>query len=151
MSYDTRSLKPQVFFTVRHLHYKTGLTLWSRVLLQTPVFPQVVKKSTMFDITRNLIIMLQKKKLPASILSRLYQSTFSILFFFKFHSNIIHHLRLGLPSGLFPSHNRIITTRLAKCFTREVQLIICYHLNNTFRVVLITKLFLTFRHSASSI
>jgi len=38
LSYDTSSLKPQAFFTQCHLHCKTVLTLWMRVLLQRPSF-----------------------------------------------------------------------------------------------------------------
>jgi len=60
LSHDTRSLKLQVFFAHCHLHCQTGLTLWSRMPLQTPVFPQLVKKSTMLDITWNLIIIFKK-------------------------------------------------------------------------------------------
>jgi len=51
LSYDTRSLKLQVLFAQCHLHSKTRLTLWSRMPLQTPIFSQLVKKSTMLDVT----------------------------------------------------------------------------------------------------
>ena len=53
----------------------------------------------------------------------------------------VSHWRLGLPSGLFPYHTHIITPRVAKAMTCEVQLIICYHPNNNFWVVKLTKLF----------
>jgi hypothetical protein len=48
LSYDTRSLKPRVLF------YPLSPPLQDRAdseELQAPVFPQLVKKSTMLDIT----------------------------------------------------------------------------------------------------
>ena len=69
-------------------------------------------------------------------------SFFSILYFIylNFFFIISSHLRLGLPSGLFPNHIRIITLLLAKCVTCEVHLIIVYHLSNNFWGIHHTKL-----------
>ena len=76
------------------------LTSWSRVLLEKLTGFQLIKKFPTFYRTRNLI---HNCPQPVPILSQLDPVHAPTSHFLKIHFNITPDLRLGLPSGLFPS------------------------------------------------
>jgi len=75
---------------------------WSKVLPEKLTGFQLVKKFTAFYGTQMFITAFYKCPPPAPILSQLDPVHISISHFLKIHLTC-SHLRLGLPSGLFPS------------------------------------------------
>jgi len=79
------------------------LTPWSRVLLEKLTVFQLVKKFPAFYETRRFYYRIHKCPLPVPILSQIKPVHNPTFHFLKIHLILSSCLRLGLPSGLFPS------------------------------------------------
>ena len=79
------------------------LTPWCSVLLEKLTALQQAKKFSTFHGTRTFITALIKRQPSVSILGQPNPVHIPTSHLLEIRPNIIHHLRLGLPSGLFPS------------------------------------------------
>jgi hypothetical protein len=117
--YNLRNLKLNIFgfSTVEITCYHTKskikevgtdwLTPWSRVLLQKLTVTQLVKKFPTFYGTRRIITVFIRSRHWSLSWARWIQSTTFHHVFVRFILIVSSHLRLGLPSCLFPSDFRI--------------------------------------------
>ena len=79
------------------------LTPWCRVLLEKLTGLQLVKKFTAFHGTRRFITALTSVRHPSLSWASTIQSTYPHPTSWRSMLILSTHLRLGLPSGLFPS------------------------------------------------
>ena len=79
------------------------LTPWCRVLLEKLTGLQIVKKFPAFHGTRKFITALTSARHPSLSWASPIQSIYPHPTFWRYIRILPTHLRLGLPSGLFPS------------------------------------------------
>jgi len=98
-----RLLASQRLYSIQSVSKTYSLTPWCRGLLEKLTGLQLVKKFPAFYGTRRLITSLTTVRHPSISWASPIQSTYPHLTSWRSILILSTHLRLGLPSGLFPS------------------------------------------------
>jgi hypothetical protein len=95
---------PNSFQFIINQHLRQWLTSpWSRILLEKLICSQLIKQFPAFYELRRFITAFRSARHLSLSWARSIQSMSPTSHFLKIHLKIIPHMRLGLPSGLFPS------------------------------------------------